>query len=339
MTEPTDLCRILVVDDDPAQLMLTSTILKKAGYDVAAAGSGEEAIRVAGRFGPDLILLDVVMADIDGIEVCRRMRARESLSEVHIFMVTGLADRDARLSALDAGADDLISKPFDAVELVARVRTVCKLNRYRRLVDERDKNTLLLSELHAAYNATLAGWSRALELRDRETEGHTQRVANITIHLARAVRIPEEDQVDIYRGALLHDIGKIGVPDRILHKEDSLTAEETATMRRHPTFAYEMLHHIDYLEHALEIPYCHHERWDGTGYPRGLEGEEIPIGARIFAIADVWDALTVDRPYRKSWSAEKTLDYIVGKSGTHFDPDIVERFVELVHDGTVTTDT
>ena len=184
-------------------------------------------------------------------------------------------------------------------------------------------------ELKHAYDATIEGWSRALDLRDRETEGHTQRVAEITLKLANAVRVDKGSILHIRRGALLHDIGKMGVPDQILFKEGPLDANEWEIMRKHPVFAYEMLSPIKYLAPALDIPYCHHEKWDGTGYPRGLSGEQIPLAARIFAVADVWDALLSDRSYRKKWSKEESYAYILENSGTHFDPQIVEAFTTL----------
>ncbi|MCS7011316.1 MAG: GAF domain-containing protein, partial [Anaerolineales bacterium] len=187
-------------------------------------------------------------------------------------------------------------------------------------------------ELMLAYDATIEGWSRVLDLRDRETEGHTQRVTELTLRLAHALGLPEEQIVHIRRGALLHDIGKMGVPDRILFKEGELTEEEWEIMRRHPLFAYQMLYPIEYLRPALDIPYCHHEKWDGTGYPRGLKGEEIPLAARLFAVADVYDALTSNRPYRDAWSRQRVLQYLRDQAGKHFDPHIVEVFLNLISD-------
>jgi putative nucleotidyltransferase with HDIG domain len=187
-------------------------------------------------------------------------------------------------------------------------------------------------ELTLAYDATIAGWSRAMDLRDKETEGHTQRVTDLTLKLARAMGINESQLTHIRQGALLHDIGKMGVPDNILLKADQLTDDEWAKMRKHPELAHEMLSSIRYLQPALDIPYCHHEKWDGSGYPRGLKGEEIPIAARIFAVADVWDAITSDRPYRKGWSREEALEYIQEQSGKYFDPQVVEEFLELISD-------
>ena len=185
-------------------------------------------------------------------------------------------------------------------------------------------------ELILAYDATIEGWSNALDLRDKETEGHTRRVTDLTLRLARQMGIPEADLVHIRRGALLHDIGKMGVPDSVLLKPASLTAEEWNIMRQHPLYAYKMLSPIPFLKPALDIPYCHHEKWDGTGYPRGLKGEQIPLAARIFAVVDVWDALTSDRPYRAAWSHEQALAYISEQAGKHFDPRVVDVFLDLI---------
>ena len=185
-------------------------------------------------------------------------------------------------------------------------------------------------ELAVAYEATIEGWSRALDLRDKETEGHTQRVTEITMILAKAVGIKDSQLQHLRRGALLHDIGKMGISDQILLKQGKLTAQEWDIMRTHPILAYQMLQPIAYLRNALDIPYSHHERWDGTGYPRGLKGEQIPLTARIFALADVWDALTSSRPYRKAWTSRKALAYIKQQSGKHFDPQLVEIFLKTI---------
>lgn len=185
-------------------------------------------------------------------------------------------------------------------------------------------------ELTKAYDATIEGWSHALDLRDKETEGHTQRVTELSLQLARTFGFGEKELLYVRWGALLHDIGKMGVPDKILLKEGPLTDEEWVIMRQHPVYAHEMLRSIQYLHPALDIPYCHHEKWDGTGYPRGLKGEEIPLVARLFAVVDVWDALTSDRPYRAAWSHERTLAHIRQGTGQHFDPQVVEVFTDLI---------
>jgi HD-GYP domain-containing protein (c-di-GMP phosphodiesterase class II) len=189
-------------------------------------------------------------------------------------------------------------------------------------------------ELQQAYDATIEGWSSALDLRDKETEGHSQRVTDMTLVMAVRMGISQQELVHMRRGALLHDIGKMGIPDKILLKPDKLTNEEWAIMQQHPEIAFQLLSPIAYLQPALDIPYCHHEKWDGSGYPRGLKGEEIPLAARVFAIVDVWDALTSDRPYRKAWTAERSRQYILEQSGKHFDPQVVVVFQKMIDEYT-----
>lgn len=184
-------------------------------------------------------------------------------------------------------------------------------------------------ELERAYQATLEGWVRALDLRDKETEGHTQRVTILTHRLARSMGVSDAEIVHITRGALLHDIGKMAIPDGILLKPGQLTDDERKLIQKHPVYAYEMLSPIDFLVPAIDIPYCHHEKWDGTGYPRGLKGDEIPFAARIFPIIDVWDALTSDRPYRKAMPHDEVRRLVKADSGKHFDPLVVEAFMDL----------
>jgi HD-GYP domain-containing protein (c-di-GMP phosphodiesterase class II) len=186
--------------------------------------------------------------------------------------------------------------------------------------------------LKIAYDTTLEGWSKALDMRDHETEGHTERVADMTEKLARERGMSEDDLIQVRRGALLHDIGKMAIPDAILLKPGPLTDEEWTLMRRHPEFAHELLWPIEYLRPALDIPWCHHEKWDGAGYPRGLKEEQIPLAARLFAVVDVWDALRSDRPYRVGWSDERVREHIRSQAGTHFDPDVVDLFLHLIRE-------
>jgi PAS domain S-box-containing protein/putative nucleotidyltransferase with HDIG domain len=188
-------------------------------------------------------------------------------------------------------------------------------------------------ELTLAYDATIEGWSFALDLRDKETEGHTQRVTQMALRLAEVLGMSKSEIVHIRRGALLHDIGKMGVPDPILLNPGPLSDEELVVMRQHPAFAYNMLSRIAYLRPAIDIPYCHHEKWDGSGYPRGLKGDEIPLAARLFAVVDVWDALCSDRTYRQGWPKEKVLEYIKEQSGKQFDPQVVAAFLGMLQKG------
>jgi putative two-component system response regulator len=322
--------KILIVDDESIARITIEALLSNEDYELHFAKTGIEGIALAAQVMPDIILLDVMMPGMNGFDACKQIRKMPNLAEVPIILITALDDRDSRLSGLKAGADDFITKPFDIHELLLRVQNMVRLNRYRLLVEQRQEMDHLHTELLVAYDKTIEGWSRALDLRDRETEGHTRRVTEMTIELARTAGFDEEALKHIWRGGLLHDVGKLGIPDAILLKPGKLTEAEWEIMRQHPIYAYEWLSHIEYLQPALDIPYSHHEKWDGTGYPRGLKGEEIPLAARLFAIFDVWDALTSDRPYRKAIHPDEALSYIKSQSGSHFEPRIVEMFVKQV---------
>ncbi|NWG05629.1 MAG: response regulator [Chloroflexi bacterium] len=322
---------VLIVDDEYAGRQTLESVLEGEGYTIEMAENGFQAIEKAKKLLPDVILLDVMMPGMTGFEVCQRIRNDPQLAEIPIIILTALDDRESMLSGLKAGADDFISKPFDRFELRARVLGITRLNRYHKLVQERAKLQEAHAQLLTAYEATIEGWSHAMDLRDRETEGHSQRVAELTVRLGEAHGLDKEELVHIRRGALLHDMGKIGIPDAILHKPDKLTAEEWEIMRKHPQLAYDMLYPIEYLRPALDIPYCHHEKWDGSGYPRRLKQDEIPLAARLFAVVDVWDALTSNRPYRPAWNKEDALEYIREQSGKHFDPQVVELFFKVIN--------
>ena len=320
---------VLIVDDEYSGRQTLESVLDGEGYRLEMAENGFQALEKARELLPDVILLDVMMPGMTGFEVCQHIRDNKQLAEIPIIILTALDDHDSMLKALEAGADDFISKPFDRYELRARLIGIMRLNRYQKLYTERANLERAHVELMAAYDATILGWSRAMDLRDRETEGHSQNVAEMTVQLAEAMEISDDELIHLHRGALLHDMGKLGIPDSILHKPGKLTDEEWEVMRQHPRLAYDMLNFIGYLRPALDIPYCHHEKWDGSGYPRGLKGEAIPLAARIFAIIDVWDALISDRPYRLAWKDEDALAYIQEHSGKHFEPRIVDLFFKV----------
>ncbi len=314
---------ILIVDDDSISSMAIEGLLSNEPYDLHFAFNGPSGIEAAITLHPDLILLDVMMPAMDGYEVCNLIRSQPEIAEVPIVLITSLDDQSSRIAGLQAGADDFISKPYNRMELFARVQTILRLNRYRRIAEQQ-------TELLTAYDKTIEGWLSALDLRDRETEEHTHRVTEMTLKFARAAGFTHEELINIKRGALLHDVGKLGIPDAILHKPDALTEEEWQVMHKHPLYAYQWLSSIPFLLPALDIPYCHHEKWDGSGYPRGLTGVEIPLAARLFAVVDVWDALTSDRPYRSAWSKREALNYIKEQAGKHFDPNVVQEFLKLI---------
>ena len=321
---------VLIVDDEYIGRETLQSVLEGEGYQLEMAENGMQAIEKAKKLLPDVILLDVMMPGMTGFEVCQRIRSDPEIAEIPIIVLTALDDRDALLTALKSGADDFISKPFDRYELRARLLGITRLNRYQKLIQERTKLQQAHAQLLSAYEATIAGWSHAMDLRDKETEGHSRRVTDLTAKLAQSLGLSDEQIAHLRRGAMLHDMGKIGIPDSILLKPAALTDEEWIIMRKHPQLAYDMLYPIEYLRPALEIPLSHHEKWDGTGYPRGLKGEEIPLAARLFAVVDVWDALTSDRPYRPAWSEEEALNYIREQSGKHFDPQVVDLFFRVI---------
>ena len=222
---------------------------------------------------------------------------------------------------------DFTSEEIDLCRILAYQVTLAVAN--ARLFRSVQQSNIQMAH---AYDATLLGWSMALEMRDQETQGHTRRVTQLAEKLASRMGVAGEAMAHLRRGALLHDIGKMSIPDRILNKNGPLDDEEWVIMHKHPEYAYQFLMHIDYLQPALEIPYSHHEKWDGTGYPRGLKGNEIPLSARIFALVDVYDALTSDRPYRKAWAAAEAAAYIRDQAGKHFDPCAAAAFLKLIEE-------
>jgi len=318
---------ILIVDDNAANRDTLEALLTSLGHELRFAQSGEEALKKAIALPPDLILLDVNMPGMDGFEVCEKLRADSKLASVPIVITTSLDDKKSKMRGIEVGADDFITKPIDGMEIRARVKMILRLNRYRKSLQQQDEIQRAHNELQEAYEETLKGWVRALDARDRETELHSKRVTLLTKSVARQAGFVDQDLEDVRRGALLHDIGKFAVPDHILRKAGPLTDAEWVIMRSHPKAAYDILKPIKHLANSLDIPYCHHERWDGAGYPRGLKGDAIPLSARIFAVIDVWDALLSDRPYRKAWEREKVIEHIRENSGTHFDPVLADLFL------------
>jgi putative two-component system response regulator len=321
---------VLIVDDEPAGRQTIESILEEQGYHLEMAENGIQALEMARKILPDVILLDVMMPGMNGFEACKRIRGEPLLAEIPIIMITALDDRQSFLSGLEAGADDYITKPYDRHELRARLLGITRLNRYRKMLGEHVNLEQTYLQLLAAYDATIEGWVQEMDSRAGETKDHTERITELTVRLAKKMGIDHEVLLHIRRGALLHDIGKLRIADSIFLKPDKLTDEEWEIVKKHPQFAYEIMSPIEYLHPARDIPYCHHEKWDGTGYPRGLKGEEIPLAARIFAIVDVWDALQSDRPYRPAWDKQKAMAYIREQSGKYFDPKVVDAFRNMM---------
>lgn len=325
---------ILIVEDSADDTELLINELRRGDYEpVYERVESAAAMRAAlARKGWDIVISDHSVPQFDSHGALALLT--ESGLDIPFIIVSGTIGEEAAVHAMKAGANDYLVKGKLArlTPAIARELAEGEHRRARRAAEQalREHERLAASELAAAYEATLEGWARALDLRDRETEGHSRRVTETTLRLARLMGVSEGELVHIRRGSLLHDIGKMGIPDSVLLKPAALTPEEWEIMRRHPIHAYDLLAPIAYLQPALDIPYCHHEKWDGTGYPRGLKGEEIPLAARVFAVADIWDAVRSDRPYRRAWPTDLALEHIVSLSGTHLDPDVVKAFCQML---------
>src|SRR3954452_6020727 len=332
--------RILIVDDEEAIREIVASMLSMAGYRCQQAGSGVEALAVL-QSGEEfeLMLSDLMMAELDGIGLLER--TKEKYPDMPGVMVTAVHDISVALAALRSGAYDYLLKPFEREQLLATVRRAMENRRLKlenrayqvnleTLVAARTEQLRqAMSDLERSYDITLEALGDALDLKDAETEGHSKRVTAFTIAVARAMGLSSSKIRVIARGAFLHDIGKMAIPDAILRKPGALTRDETAIMQEHALRGYQMLRKIPFLSEASEIVYSHQEKFDGTGYPRGLKGEEIPLGARIFSVADTLDAITSDRPYRPAQTFAAARIEIMKFGGTQFDPKVVEIFVAM----------
>ncbi len=332
--------RILVVDDEEAIREIVSSMLANQGYQCEQASSGLEALAVL-QSGEEfsLMLSDLMMAELDGIGLLERTKERHP--DMPVVMVTAVHDISVALAAIRNGAYDYLLKPFEREQLLATVRRALE-NRRLKLENRAYQSDLesqvhkrtqqleaAMADLERSYDITLEALGDALDLKDAETEGHSKRVTAFTMAIARALNMPQEKVRVISRGAFLHDVGKMAIPDAILRKPGSLTKEEILKMREHCYHGYQMLRKIPFLAEAAEIVYAHQEYWDGTGYPRGLKGEQIPLGARIFAVADTLDAITSDRPYRAARPVSAARAEIGRWSGRQFDPEVVRVFLSM----------
>jgi putative nucleotidyltransferase with HDIG domain len=332
--------RILVVDDEEAIREIVASTLTRAGYNCKQAGSGMEALALLGSGNEfELMLSDLMMADLDGIGLLER--TKEKYPDMPVVMVTAVHDISVALAAIRNGAYDYLLKPFEREQLL---NTVSRALENRRLkVENRIYQTNLeslvaartdqlqaaMEQLKRSYDITLEVLGEALDYKDRETEGHSRRVTAYTMAIAARMGIPKEQIEIIARGAFLHDIGKMAIPDSILNKPGKLTPEEIAIMREHCYLGYKLVLKIPVLREAAEIVYSHQEHYDGSGYPRGLKGEEIPLGARIFSVADTFDAITQNRPYRQAQSMQAARAEIKRCTGTQFDPEVVGVFLDM----------
>jgi putative nucleotidyltransferase with HDIG domain len=332
--------RILVVDDEDPIREIVCSMLAAANYKTRQASSGLKALAILEEGEEfELMLSDLMMADLDGIGLLER--TKEGYPDMPVVMVTAVHDITVALAAIRNGAYDYLLKPFEREQLLATVRRALENRRLKMenrkyqtelesLVDARTAQLQnAMANLERSYDITLEALGDALDLKDAETEGHSKRVTAFTIAIARAMGIPRDQIAVIARGAFLHDIGKMAIPDAILRKPAKLDPDEVTEMREHPYRGYQMLKKIPFLTEAAAIVYSHQEFYDGTGYPRKLKGEEIPLGARIFAVADTLDAITSDRPYRKARTITEARKEIEIWAGRQFDPDVVKTFLEM----------
>jgi putative nucleotidyltransferase with HDIG domain len=332
--------RILVVDDEDPIREIVCSMLAAANYKTRQASSGLKALAIldAGEEF-ELMLSDLMMADLDGIGLLER--TKEGYPDMPVVMVTAVHDISVALAAIRNGAYDYLLKPFEREQLLATVRRALENRRLKMenrkyqtelesLVDARTEQLQnAMTNLERSYDITLEALGDALDMKDKETEGHSRRVTAFTIAIASAMGLPRDQIAVIARGAFLHDIGKMAIPDEILFKPGPLTTDQTTIMREHCYRGYQTVKKIPFLTEAAAIVYSHQEFFDGTGYPRGLKGEQIPLGARIFAVADTLDAITTDRVYRLKRSIAEAREEIQRWSGRQFDPDVVKTFLSI----------
>lgn len=308
--------KILVVDDEPAILDLLVRILERDGYEPITATNGLEALELVEREAPDLILLDVTMPKLDGFAVCKRLKDNEQTALIPVTMLTGLDDREHRQRGLEVGADDFLTKPYDQSLLRARIRSQLRV---KRLTDQLERTESVIFML-----------ALAVEAKDTYTEGHLRRLSSYSEQLAIAAGLDPGQTKAIRFGGLLHDIGKISIDDAILRKRGPLSDEEYAQIRQHPEYGARIVAPMRFAAEVGPIILHHHERWDGTGYPHGLAGENIPVGARIVSIVDAYDAMMTDRPYRRSLGIDETLRRLRGGRGCEWDPTLLDLFLQML---------
>jgi len=332
MSQVADKQIILVVDDTPDNIDVLSGILRP-DYKVKAALNGDKALKIAETEPqPDIILLDIMMPGMDGYEVCNKLKSNPATAKIPIIFVTAKTEVEDEQKGFELGAVDYITKPVSPPIVQARVRTQLAMYDQNRELERKVRERTV--ELNNTRLEIIRRLGRAAEYKDNETGLHVIRMSHYSRLIAAAISDDEEWVDLVYNAAPMHDIGKIGIPDSILLKKGKLNNEEWNIMRQHPSYGAEIIgdHSYKLMSMAKEIALTHHEKWDGSGYPNGLKGEEIPLPARIVAIADVFDALTTERPYKKAWSVEDTVNLIDKESGSHFDPGLTALLHEVLPD-------
>ncbi|MCF8092287.1 MAG: two-component system response regulator [Desulfotignum sp.] len=347
MTGNTEKPIVMTVDDTPANLELLQGILQKQGYEVAAFPRGAMALKAAAKNPPDLVLLDIMMPEMDGFEVCRRFKDHPELKEIPILFISALDDPAKKIRAFSEGGLDYVTKPFQEEEVLARVNTHLCLHQAKKELERHnhDLEDLVeekVEEISDSQLATILAVSKLTEYRDDDTGRHIERTQTFCKILAQKLSntpytdISPEFIDNIYHAAPLHDIGKVGIPDNILLKPGKLTPDQFETMKTHTTIGAKTLQQVRnrypgnaFINMGIALTRSHHEKWDGTGYPDGLAGKEIPLSGRIMALADVYDALRAARPYKKPFPHEKACRIIREDAGTHFDPAVAEAFISL----------
>ena len=328
---------VVIVDDQSTGRKILGQIIRDIdpGLEVIAFSSPIEALELIRTRTPDLVLTDYKMPIMDGVQFIREIRAISSCRDLPVVVVTVVEDKKIRYQALDAGATDFLTRPIDQYECKVRCKNLLTLRHQQKIISNRTKwleeqVALGTYEIQAREHETLLRLAKAGEYRDEGTGNHVLRIAHYSRLLAEALQLSQRICEDIELAAPMHDIGKVGIPDRILLKEGPLDEREMEIMKEHPVIGYEILKDSPsrYITLGAEIALSHHEKYDGTGYPNGLKGEDIPLAGRIVAVADVYDALTTRRPYKDAWPIEDAVAYIRNASGTHMDPDVVEAFLE-----------
>jgi len=309
--------KILLIEDDPQAVGILEPILVSKGFSVAVARDGVEGLEKVKLLSPDLLLLDLNMPRMDGIEVCRRLKSDSSTRRTPIIMLTAMVDLEKKLEALDAGCDDFVHKPYNSLELLTRLKSLLRVK--------------YLNEQLESAEDVLFSLARAIEAKDSYTQGHVERVSQLAVKLGRYLGFSDEDLDSLRKGGVLHDIGKIGVPDKILNKAGSLTTEERSIIRQHPDQGALICEKLKSLKGAIPVIQHHHERMDGTGYPHHLRGHEIPVLARIMTIVDIYDALTTTRSYRKRLPENVALDIMKEEANKGWwDKELLSEFIHML---------